>query len=316
MPPKKIRRVTPTPTQLDQHVPDVMLHNVLSYNNNKQMSDYKNCGEHVMAMRMLENRRKEPHNTATAISHAIASRPQELKISVISTLKRLRDLLEYTKIIRHSEATDDMRASTTNVLPAASPWLMSRIDSVLKLLKETGDDISIDELVEWCKYISSLKKEIRAICLSIDITFKYLNTILSKINNFYLEKKEGKIDLYFSASSQGDNDRVTFDADGCKLIRKGTGARCHTKGARFTMMEVRTRFPPYPSCSVTFPFIPYYNFPCADHLFPRPPPHPVTGHGREQWFDLLQGLRRRSPPRVQKGHPRHAPGRRLRVLWT
>ena len=108
----------------------------------------------------------------------------------------------------------------------------------------------------------------------------------------------GGIDLYFPASSQGDNDRVIFDADECKLIRKGTGARCHTKGARFTMMEVRTRFPPYPSCSVTFPFIPYCNFPCADHLFSRPPPHPVTGHGREQWFDLLQGLRRRSPPRV------------------
>jgi hypothetical protein len=200
MPPKKLLKLTRDRVQANyQNASDIINHKVLSYNN-KQILNHTNCAEYIMAMKLLQKRQQDQRASgeeleaglASNFTQAVYSQSRELNLSVRNTFKRLRDLLNETKMVKNCEATNEMRATTTNVLPDASPWLMSRIDSVLQLLKERGDDMPIKELVEWCKYISSLKREIRYICSSLDVTFRYLKTVLFKINEFASESPENK----------------------------------------------------------------------------------------------------------------------------
>ena len=85
-------------------------------------------------------------------------------------------------------------------------------------------------------------------------SWSFKGTVVGADETYLADLFEYGIDLELSSAPDTLLDIVTFDADECKPIRKGTGASCRTDGARFTVTEVCTCFPLLVPLFTSMPF--------------------------------------------------------------
>lgn len=135
-------------------------------------NEFKNCGEYIRAMKIRQSRNPDRNDILASVS--------ELRIVVNNTLVRMWELLKPTKFIKFGEVTDEMRADNVFLrTDTNNSYIINRLWHATYRIHDTN--ISLDQLIRVCEWITKIKKEIKVIWLRVKDTLEYLEEILLRV---------------------------------------------------------------------------------------------------------------------------------------